>query len=208
MIRYIYADELGRFPKLRRTMFRDRAVQFRERLGWAVSVSETGEERDAYDALNPLYVAWERADGGHGGSMRFLPTTGRTMINEHFPHLTDGVRIESPLIWECTRFCLAPDADRRISAALMLAGGELLQNFQLAHLLGVFDDRMVRIYRMLGSSPTVLGTQGLGPERISVGLWEFTEAARERLSRRSGIPAELSTLWFERSFGSALQIAA
>ena len=52
--------------------------------------------------------------------MRFLPTVGRTMINEQFSNLTDGVKIESPLIWECTRFCLAPQAPSRVAAALML----------------------------------------------------------------------------------------
>ena len=78
MLCYIYAEDLHRFPRLRDTMFRDRAEQFKKRLGWAVSVNEAGEERDEYDDLNPLYVIWE-ADGRHGGSMRFLPTTGPTM---------------------------------------------------------------------------------------------------------------------------------
>ena len=81
MIRYIYGDELHRYPRLARSMFLDRAVQFRDRQGWDVIVNEAGEERDEYDALNPLYVVWERADGTHGGSMRFMPTTGRTMVN-------------------------------------------------------------------------------------------------------------------------------
>jgi N-acyl-L-homoserine lactone synthetase len=37
-----------------------------------------GQERDRYDDLNPLYVIWQEHDGRHAGSMRFLPTTGRT----------------------------------------------------------------------------------------------------------------------------------
>jgi hypothetical protein len=28
-------------------------------------------------------VIWQRPDGLHGGSMRFLPTTGRCMTHEH-----------------------------------------------------------------------------------------------------------------------------
>ena len=110
MIRYIYGTDLHKFPKLAEAMFRDRADQFKTRLGWEVSVDESGLERDEYDDENPLYVIWENADGTHGGSMRLLPTVGRTMINDHFIHLTDGVRIQSPLIWECTRFCLARGA--------------------------------------------------------------------------------------------------
>ncbi len=83
MLRYLYADDLHRFPKLADTMFRDRAHQFRDRLNWDVTVGADGHERDAYDALNPLYVIWQGADGRHGGSMRFLPTTGRTMVEDH-----------------------------------------------------------------------------------------------------------------------------
>ena len=35
-------------------------------------------------ALNPLYIVWENAEGRHGGSVRIMPTVGRTMTNEHF----------------------------------------------------------------------------------------------------------------------------
>jgi hypothetical protein len=124
MLRYIHADTLPAHPALARSMFRDRARQFRDRLGWAVTVDAAGEERDAYDALNPLYVIWQDAGGRHAGSMRFLPTTGQTMVNDHFRHLTGGVRIESPLIWECSRFCLAEGAPARVSAALKFSADQ------------------------------------------------------------------------------------
>ena len=54
MLRYLYADELHRFPRLADSMFRDRADQFQRRLGWEVTVDANGLERDAYDELNPL----------------------------------------------------------------------------------------------------------------------------------------------------------
>ncbi len=106
MLRYIYANDLDQFPALQKSMYRDRADQFKTRLGWDVTVNDAGEERDNYDDLNPLYVIWQKPDGSHGGSMRFLPTTGPTMVNDHFSHLTSGGPITSPLIWECTRFAL------------------------------------------------------------------------------------------------------
>lgn len=203
MIRYLYATELCRHPALARGMFRDRAIQFRDRQGWEVEVNAAGEERDQYDALDPLYVIWERPDGTHGGSMRFLPTTGRTMVNEHFTHLLGGGTVESPLIWECTRFCLAPGAEPHVSAALMLAGGEIMTGFGIEHFVGVFDARMVRIYRMIGAAPDILGTHGSGREAISVGLWHFAEHLRERVALSAQVTPELSRRWFEAAFGPA-----
>jgi len=182
-------------------MFKDRADQFQERLGWDVTVDAEGHERDQYDALNPLYVIWQHRDGRHGGSMRFLPTTGRTMTAEHFSHLTDGVTVQSPVIWECTRFCLARDATPQVSAALMAAGGEILQRFALTHFLGVFDARMIRVYRVIGASPDILGMDGTGREAIGVGLWQFTPEARLRVLRRAGLSGEISEYWFNRAFG-------
>jgi len=199
MIRYLYAGELAASPALEDSMFRDRASQFSDRLKWDVNVDARGWERDAYDAMEPLYVVWERPDGRHGGSMRFLPTTGDTMINDHFLHLTDGVRIASPYIWECTRFCLAPGAEPRVSAALMLGGLELGLRFGLSHAVGVFDARMVRVYRALRWSPAVLGTEG----DVSVGLWAFEPEVRAGLCRKAGVTGEQSDRWIRRVLGAA-----
>ncbi|NCO87245.1 MAG: autoinducer synthase [Rhodobacterales bacterium] len=209
MLRYLHGNQLDAYPVLRDSMFRDRATQFHDRLGWDVTVDARGQERDAYDDLDPLYVIWEGEGGRHGGSMRFLPTTGRTMVNEHFLHLTDGVAIQSPFIWECTRFCLAPTAESRVAAALMLAGGELMRAFHLSHFVGVFDARMVRIYRLIGSSPEVLGQQGSGRDMVAVGLWEYSHASRARILLRAGLSSDLSEAWFNRAFGqeTAMQAA-
>ena len=182
-------------------MFRDRAIQFRDRLGWDVSVDDTGAERDEYDDLCPLYVIWEQPDGSHGGSMRLMPTTGRVMVNDVFSHLTGGAPITSPLIWECTRFCLARGAGGNVAAALMLAGGEVMTGFGVRHFVGVFDARMVRIYRVIGSSPEILGSEGQGRDKISVGLWEFSSQSQSQIAKRAGVSPELSRLWFNQAFG-------
>jgi len=200
MLRYVYGDDLGKFPKLQDTMHRDRAAQFRDRLKWEVTVDARGWEQDEYDSMNPLYVIWEEPGGAHGGSMRFLPTSGRTMVNDHFSHLAD-TQISSPLIWECTRFCLARKASPKVAGALMLAGGELMRAFALTHLLGVFDARMIRIYNMIGAAPEVLGSTGKGRDQISVGLWEYREEDRVKVLDRSGLSSEISEAWFARSFG-------
>jgi acyl homoserine lactone synthase len=203
MLRYIYGNDLHRFARLRDAMFRDRADQFKARLGWDVSVDGNGFERDEYDTLNPLYVIWEGPDGRHQGSMRFLPTTGPVMINDHFSHLLNGDIVQSPDIWECTRFCLSRGAPSRVAAALMLGGGEIMRHFGIAQFAGVFDARMVRIYRQIGASPIVLGSEGAGRDQISVGLWAFSDAARYRVAQRAGLSPALSDLWFRRSLGDA-----
>ncbi len=203
MIRYLYADQLDALPKLRDSMLRDRATQFHDRLKWEVRVDEDGFERDQYDTLNPLYVIWETQAGTHGGSMRFLPTTGDTMVNDFFSHIIGGGEICAPTIWETTRFCISPDSESgsQTAAALMLAGAELGVGFGLSHSIGVFDARMVRIYRKLGWSPEILGTDGQGRDRVSAGLWEFSESARLKMAAKAGISPELSTHWFRRAFG-------
>lgn len=204
MLRYIYAEDMGGFPTLNRSMFEDRADQFKTRLGWAVNVDTNGQERDDYDAMNPLYVIWQRSNGCHGGSMRVMPTTGSTMVNDHFAHVA-GLEIISPFIWESTRFCLSRELSRenaaRASAALMLGGCEIGLRFGLQHAIGVFDARMIRIYRMLGWSPEVLGESGEGRNKVYVGLWDFSEEVRSTLAPKAGIAPSLSEMWFEASFG-------
>jgi len=186
MLHFLPADRLSAMPDLAESMFRDRAEQFRTRLGWAVEVDARGFERDQYDRLNPVYVIWEEA-GRHAGSMRFLPTTGRTMINEHFAHLLRARPLARAGLWECTRFCLSRQASARASAAVMLGGAELGLALGLDAAVGVFDARMIRIYDRLGWAPQVIGTEGAGRAAISAGIWSFGEATAERLAERAGI---------------------
>lgn len=198
MIRFVYGDQLKAYPFLADTMFKDRASQFKTRLNWEVSVDSSGQEQDEYDALNPLYVIWQLRNGGHGGSIRFLPTTGPTMVNDHFSDLA-GAQIVSPLIWEVTRFCLSQHGRGEISvaAALLPAAALLGARFHLNHAVGVFDANMVRIYRKMGWSPDVLGTRGAGKQAISVGLWDFQKAPTKDLAARAGLDQSDWNSWFK-----------
>ena len=200
MIRFLYADQLKQRHVLADSMFVDRARQFKHRLEWEVTVDDKGWEVDQYDALNPLYIVWENSDGTHGGSVRVMPSTGRIMTNEHFLDLTGGVRIASPLIWECTRFCLSPDAGPGVAAALLAAGTELGLRFGLEQALGVIYAKTVPLYRRIGCAPDIIGSRGEGPERISVGLWPISVEARAEISRKSGIPLSVMAHWFDSSF--------
>ncbi|MFZ5752208.1 MAG: acyl-homoserine-lactone synthase [Pseudomonadota bacterium] len=200
MLRYVRGRDLHLFPRLQESMFADRACQFRDRLGWAVRVDDRGWERDEYDRMDPVYVIWQRPDGRHAGSMRFLPTDGPHMLADHFARLAPEP-VRDARIWECTRFCLSRDAPPATAARLMLAGCELGLGFGLAASVGVFDHRMIRIYRALGWPPEILGGEGQGVDAIHLGLWRFGEPQRRRLAVRAGIAPDLSRLWFLRAFG-------
>lgn len=199
MLRFLGGAELDRHPRLRDTMFADRARQFHERLGWPVELDGRGWERDDYDRLDPTYVVWQMPDGSHGGSLRFLPTTGRTMVNEHFSALAGGRRFSHPKVWECTRFCLSEAAGPAMSAAVLLGAAQFGVGLGLARAVAVFDARMARLYRHLGWEPVVLGTEGWGPDAISLGWWDFSEEVRRRMARKAGIPAETARVWFAQS---------
>ncbi len=187
MIRFLSSEQLSWYPKLKRAMHIDRATQFSTRLRWDVTVDRNGEEHDEYDCLDPLYVIAENYEGNHEGSLRLLPTTGRTMVNEHFLELTNGVKIISPHIWECTRFCISPTADRRTAARLLASSAFLMKECCIDHFVGVFDDKMERVYRALGSSPTVLGRRQTKNGKIGVGLWEFNKNKYQKMLQNARV---------------------
>lgn len=184
MIRFVYADQRMEHPKLFETMFQHRALQFKDRLGWKVNVDEHGLETDEYDNLNPIYLIVESADSTHLGSMRFLPTTGDTMINDHFTECLGGINIKSPFIWECTRFCLSPSADRSVSRKVLLGTLELGIKFGIEFFAGVFSTKMCRVYERIGWSPVVIGKGKAEGEDVLAGLWPVSEAARARILAR------------------------
>ena len=177
-------------PDLLETMFKDRAIQFRDRLAWNVTVDDSGWEQDEYDTLNPVYLVLEQDKGKHGGSMRLLPTTSGSMINDHFSHLIAGKQIKCPKIWECSRFCLAPKASPRTSVDLLIGALELGLELNLECYIGVFDSQMSRLYDWLGWCPKIIGKGSVGGRTAYVGLWYVSEKQKESLITKFGaLPA-------------------
>ena len=191
MINYVTGTDLWLFPDLARTMFSDRAAQFSERLGWPVNVDMHGYERDQYDPLNPIYVIMSDEDGRHAGSMRLLPTVGRTMINDYFVAALNSGPINDPMTWECTRFCLSPSAGPLTAAKLFAGAGRLMQEFDVTSLVAVFDRIMLRKYRLSGASPVVLGTGDVAGATVIAGRWQFSfEQLNDLMLRASLDPLE------------------
>lgn len=190
MFKLVYGDDLFDFPTLANQMFQDRRAQFRDEYGWDLSVDELGREIDRYDLMNPLYVILHDKAGRHLGSGRLMPTTGPTMIADHFADMTDGVEIESPLIWEVTRVMIA-NRDRgsaRAAAALMWGGCQVGLRAGVDFFVGVTSAQMVRVFSACGWAPEVIGRRGEGTEHeIAACLWEINEASADRLARRAGI---------------------
>ena len=183
MIHIVYADEAIIYPRLFATMFKDRAKQFKDRLRWNVSVDDAGRERDEYDYINPIYLISEQPDGTHAGSLRLLPTVGKTMTNTHFADITGGVTIKSPFIWECTRFCLAPDAASSTSREIALAALRFGMQCEIVSFVGVFDQGMEKVYRRIGWSPTIIGEGQTDSGSICAGLWPVTMDALESVQK-------------------------
>ena len=127
MIRVIDGRLRHKYKKEIDAMHRIRKKTFNERKGWDVPVVNAWE-MDGYDALCPLYlVCIDHKDVVVGG-LRLLPTTGFTMINDTFSFLLpDAKRIESPLIWESSRFSVDHEADIAIGKkGISRATAELL----------------------------------------------------------------------------------
>jgi acyl homoserine lactone synthase len=162
-LRHQYAKEID-------AMHRIRKKTFFERRRWDVSVVNSWEI-DGYDALCPLYLVCVNEQDVVVGGLRLLPTTGFTMINDTFSSLLpDGKRIESPLIWESSRFSVDHEADvasgrkgiSRATAELGLAMNEIGMQVGLTHIVTVYDAFMHRVLARAGCA----GKPISAPQRI------------------------------------------
>ena len=201
MIHAVQGADRGLFPTLFDEMFRGRAAVFRDKLHWDVDVRD-GWEVDRYDSLNPLYLMSVDAEGHVRGSLRLMPTTGPTLLSEVFASdFDEPVDIRSPTIWEGTRFCVHPGRNGSVltESGLNLATSELFMAMcevglaaGLTQIIGVYDPRLIRIYRRIGWSPEQLATSSrYATGQIYVGLWEISEAALATMRDRSGITASV-----------------
>ncbi len=181
-------------------MHRMRKNIFHDHLRWNVTIA--GEwEIDHYDALNPLYVLSLDADNNVRGGLRLLPTTGPNMLNDTFGVLLpEAKRIESPLIWESSRFTIRTTGDRRRDFAIMsaataelgLAMNEIGLNTGLSHIVTVYDAVMHRMLKMSNCEGEPLGPpQMIGNVLTYAVIYEIGEALEKRLKAASGIGASV-----------------
>lgn len=106
MVVIIPGEHGARHPKLIETMFEDRKRLFIDLLQWDVPVVSGRFEQDRFDGGNATYLIALDSDGGHGGSMRLLPSIKPHILNELFRQLCDGDLPLGTNIFEITRLCL------------------------------------------------------------------------------------------------------
>jgi acyl homoserine lactone synthase len=157
-LRHKHANEIDAMHKLRKKVFADR-------MKWDVSVINSWEI-DGYDALSPIYLICMNQHNQVVGGLRLLPTTGFTMLNETFSLLLpDSDRIESPLIWESSRFCVDQEVDlaigntgiSRATVELGLAMNGIGMQIGLTHIVTVYDAFMHRVLRRAGCAGVPIG---------------------------------------------------
>lgn len=197
MIICINGTDRDQHQELIEAMYRQRARVFSERMKWDVVVRD-GMEYDEFDEQNPLYlISVDDQTGRLRGSLRLLPTTGPNMLRDVFPQLLPPDQIiESPTIWESSRFsmdveAMAPLPGRRVSYVTceLIAGiTEICIQTGISHVVSVFDAAMYRVLKAAGAGPELIG----GGRKIGVcttyaGMFEATEACLAAVSQAGGI---------------------
>jgi acyl homoserine lactone synthase len=191
--RSAHAREVDAMHRLRRKVFHDR-------MGWEVSVIRHWEI-DGFDVLDPLYLL--SIDQNHRlvGTLRLLPTTGFTMINDVFGELLpDKAPIVSPLIWESSRFAVDREADvpigpngiSRATAELGLGMNAVGMRLGLTHIVTVYDAFVHRALRRAHCAGEPIGE----PRRIGNSLayavfYEVGPETEARVRAVSGIKGDV-----------------
>lgn len=176
-------------------LFRLRYRVFKERLEWNVECQD-GMEKDRFDELNPVYLAYRNAAGAVEGCIRLLPTTGPNMLRDVFPALLDGQQApDSPRIWESSRFSLDTTSTDKSQVGLTRATHELFAGmiefglmWGLTHIVTVTDLRVERILRRSGWPLERLGVaQRIGDVTAVAGFLETSSRTLERVCEIGGL---------------------
>jgi len=212
MLHIVETPNRADFRNLLDEMWVLRARVFRDRLQWDVDVRE-GKEIDRFDSDDPLYILSVNDDTGRlEGSVRLLPTTGPNMLRDVFPVLLpEGEIVESPIIWESSRFCIEPDMDHagvgrinRVTTELLCGLVEVGLRANLSHIVSVYDARMARIFRAANCPATIIGKPvRIGRVMTYAGLFEISQSLWNDIAETAGITSSV----FAPSSGDRIAVA-
>ncbi len=200
MLHIVETHNRPNYASLLEEMFKLRARVFKDRLQWDVHV-EDGKEIDVFDDADPLYILSVNNTTGHlEGSVRLLPTTGPNMLRDVFSVLLpDGMVVESPIIWESSRFCIEPDTARLVEGRIHRVTTELLCGLVevglragLSHIVSVYDARMARIFKASNCPADVIGVPTrIGRVMTYAGLFEINEEMWSNIAATGAIDQPL-----------------
>ena len=196
MINLVQGHDRARYPREIDAMHRLRRRVFHERMGWEVALIRDWEI-DGFDAFDPLYLLSVDEQDRVVGTLRLLPTTGFTMINDVFSELLpDSEPIVSPLIWESSRFAVDRDADvpigpngvSRAVAELGIGMNEVAMRAGLTHVVTVYDALVHRTLKRAQCAGEPMGPpKRLGGTLSYLVLYEVGPATEKLVRDASGI---------------------
>lgn len=196
MIEVIQNSERHLHTETLDSLYRMRARVFKDRLNWEVQVRD-GQEVDYFDDCDPVYlVSRNQYTGRVEGGLRLLPTTGPNMLRDVFSVLLpDGEIVESPLIWESSRFAIDPDlatdGNRRlhsVTTELLCGIVEVGMLAGIDFVVSVYDARMARIFKLADCPADIIGVPTrIGRVMTYAGLFEISEDMRSRIARAGQI---------------------
>ncbi|MCI5078441.1 acyl-homoserine-lactone synthase [Oricola sp.] len=194
----VQASDYGQHRKLLDRMFRLRKQVFHDELQWDVPV--IGDiERDAYDDLSPAYLLWtDEAKRTLYGSLRLMPTTGPTLLNDVFRKTYPrNLDLCHPTIWEGTRMCIdaeeialsMPEIEpQQAMCMLLLALGECALDHGIQTLISNYEPHMKRIYNRAGAPLTEVGkADGFGKRPVCCGLFEVNTKTINGMREKTGM---------------------
>ena len=201
MIITISGNEKTLYPDLISQMHILRKEVFCDRLNWEVEV-EGNLEIDRFDEYDPLYILSLNDLGRVQGCLRLLPTTGPNMLRDVFHCLLPaGEHIESPTIWESSRFCVSFKDQHgnqslsnlnTVTAELIAAMGEVGLLAGLSNIVTVYDQFLRRIISRAGCDEILVGgPQDIGGVKTYAGMFRVDELDLEAFKNSWSIEGNL-----------------
>ena len=178
MVEIFSLTQLTNRPLLAHSMFSDRATQFKIRLAWDVCVNSIGYEMDEYDDGQSEYVVVYDEKDRHLGSLRLRDVNIGCMLTEKFGPLLLRSRPILDRTIEVTRYCLSPSIHGRssdVNNILFRAAHEYACRKGYTAWVGVFDRRMMYIYKRNKWKPKYTNSLVLHGNKLTLGYWRTAD---------------------------------
>lgn len=215
----IQAHEYEQYTALLQQMYRLRKTVFFDTLHWDVPI-QGDIERDYYDERQPVYLIWCSADRQTlFGSMRFLPTTGPTLLYDVFGRtFPEAAELAAPGIWEATRCCVDaaalaehhPEIDQgRAFGLICLAAAEVAMVHGIHTLISNYEPHMKRVYARAGAEVQELGrADGYGRRPVCCGAFEISDRIIHSMQKALQVDMPLYSRRFANGTGVPVWLAA